>query len=79
MGTFVLHFIEKKLRLDGGGIWLGVEFLAGVAAAVTYWLIDARVMAHRNAYYTASLGWTVGAAGYMLIITGVVLWSFIGR
>jgi peptidoglycan/LPS O-acetylase OafA/YrhL len=80
MGTFVLHFIEKKLRLDGGGYWLGLEFVAGVAAAaVTYWLIDARVMAHRNAYYTAPLGWALGATGYMLIIGGVVLWSFIGR
>jgi hypothetical protein len=31
-GKFFLHFIEKKLPLDGGGYWLGVEFMAGVVA-----------------------------------------------
>lgn len=70
LGVFAFHMITKKL--GWGGNWWGVEFLFGLAiSAVTYHLIDVRIMARRGEFYRPALGWALGAAGYVLVVSGL--------
>lgn len=74
IGIFAMHAVEKHFALRPSWYTLPAEFLAGLAvAALSYAIIDSRVMARRNRYYKPSVGWTLGAAGYLLIVSGIVV------
>ena len=73
IGLFAFHALEKKLRLPSvysGRILLEI-FFSFAGAVVTYHLIDRQVMKYRDRYYSATLGWLLGAVAYLLIIVGL--------
>ena len=75
IGIFAIHAIEKKLHLPD---WRLLElFAALVAGTACYLLIDAQVMARRSRYYRPVIGIACGAAGYALVLAGVLF--FFGR
>ncbi len=77
IGIFALHAVEKHFHLGVSSYEVPLTFLAAVAsAALSYHLIDARVMANRKRYYSNGLGWTLGAVGYCLVLSGCALWFF---
>jgi peptidoglycan/LPS O-acetylase OafA/YrhL len=80
IGIYAVHAIEKHFSIQPSWYSSPLLFLSALAAgATTYHLIDIPVMAHRERYYRAWLGWTLGAVGYALIITGVVFWIHLSR
>jgi peptidoglycan/LPS O-acetylase OafA/YrhL len=76
IGTFILHAVEKHFGMEPRWYLLPVEFAAGLAAgAGVYQLIDVQIMARRNRHYRPAVGWALGAMGYLLVITGVLIWT----
>ena len=72
-GRLAVRAVEKHFAILQSPYWLALEFLAGlVGAAISYHVIDARVMAKRHRFYSPLLGWLLGAAGYLLVISGIV-------
>ena len=77
IGLFVLHALEKHFGIRESPLLLPVEVAFAVGAgALTYHLIDARVMGRRDAFYRPGIGWAVGVTGYLLIVSGVALWIY---
>jgi peptidoglycan/LPS O-acetylase OafA/YrhL len=80
IGTFALHSIEKHFAIPLSWYSRPLEFLAGItAAALSYELLDARVMANRNRFYNRSVGWALGTVGYLLVLSGVVYWIVVSK
>jgi peptidoglycan/LPS O-acetylase OafA/YrhL len=75
MGAFVFNAIERHFAIGRSWLSLPAAFLAGLAAgAISNQIIDMHVMEQRNRYYRPALGWTLGAMGYLLVISGIVYW-----
>jgi peptidoglycan/LPS O-acetylase OafA/YrhL len=70
-GLFVGHSIAKRggFEHSPAGLLLGVVLAYGFSAGL-YWLVDRKVLAHRNAWYSPRIGRTVTIAAYGTIALG---------
>jgi peptidoglycan/LPS O-acetylase OafA/YrhL len=73
IGIFALHAMAKHLGMTTSWYTPYLEFLASLGAgAITYSLIDRPVLRYRSRYFNSTLGFAIGAFGYLLVSAGIV-------
>jgi peptidoglycan/LPS O-acetylase OafA/YrhL len=72
LGAFVVHGLAKRAGIDMPLLVALASYVAGlVVGAVAYIAIDRQIMARRGAFYSPSVGTTLGGVAYGLMLAGV--------